>query len=165
MSVSSTRSRSRSFLNDPPSSDIPSGSILLNGSGSGSGSAPQRDASPRPSSSSDHSQSETESIATRASTQSVSFAPLPVIPPELKRRSSITLGVAARKHLLSSPDDEIYATPGGGGGGGRKPAGQTPGGVQKVYMNDADWEEYKRHHDEKNGYVPWSTRLGNDRLK
>ena len=28
-----------------------------------------------------------------------------------------------------------------------------PSGIQKVYMNDADWEEYKRKHDEKNGLV------------
>jgi hypothetical protein len=95
----------------------------------------------------DDDRSETESIATRASTQSVSFAPLPVIPPELKRRSSITLGVAARKNLLSSPEDEIYPDP------RRKAGGGQAGGVQKVYMNDADWEEYKRHHDEKNGLV------------
>jgi hypothetical protein len=95
----------------------------------------------------DDDRSETESIATRASTQSVSFAPLPVIPPELKRRSSITLGVAARKNLLSSPEDEIYPDP------RRKAGSGQAGGVQKVYMNDADWEEYKRHHDEKNGLV------------
>lgn len=73
----------------------------------------------------------------------MSFAPLPVIPPELKRRNSITLGVAARKNLLSSPADNIYPNPG-------KRAGQ-PGGVQKVYMNDTEWEEYKRQHEEKNG--------------
>jgi hypothetical protein len=31
-----------------------------------------------------------------------------------------------------------------------------PSGIQKVYMNDADWEEYKRKHDEKNGLVTFS---------
>jgi hypothetical protein len=146
MSVSPPpRPRARSILNDPPteSSDVPSHSILLNGPGS------VRDSSPGPSvASSEHSHghSEAESVATRASHQSVSFAPLPVIPPELKRRSSITLGVAARKNLLSSPEDNIYPDP-------RRKGGPNQGGIQKVYMNDADWEEYKRHHAEKNGLV------------
>jgi hypothetical protein len=142
MSVSMPiRPRASSYLNDPPSepSDVPSGSILLNGS-STSGA---RDYSPGPpsSTSSEHSQ---ESVATRTSQQSVSFAPLPVIPPELKRRNSITLGVAARKNLLSSGPDNMYPNP------GKRP---DPSGIQKVYMNDADWEEYKRKHDEKNGLV------------
>jgi hypothetical protein len=142
MSVSPPiRPRANSYLNDPPAepTDFPSGSILLNGPNSSSA----RDPSPRPSlTPSEQSQ---ESVATRASVQSVSFAPLPVIPPELKRRNSITLGVAARKNLLSSPADNMYPNPGG------KKA--DPNGIQKVYMNDADWEEYKRHHDEKNGSV------------
>ena len=135
------RQRSRSYLNDPPSepSDVPSGSILLNGFNTSGA----RDYSPGPpsSTSSEHSQ---ESVATRTSQASVSFAPLPVIPPELKRRNSITLGVAARKNLLSSGPDNMYPNP------GKKP---DPSGIQKVYMNDADWEEYKRKHDEKNGLV------------
>lgn len=54
--------------------------------------------------------------------------------------------MAARKNLLSSPEDNIYPDP-------RRKAGQNQGGIQKVYMNDADWEEYKRHHAEKNGLV------------
>jgi hypothetical protein len=66
----------------------------------------------------------------------------------LKRRNSITLGVAARKNLLSSGPDNMYPNP------GKKP---DPGGIQKVYMNDADWEEYKRKHDEKNGLVTISS--------
>jgi len=81
-----------------------------------------------------------------------------VIPPELKRRSSITLGVAARKNLLSSPEDSIYPDP--------KKAGGHHGGIQKIYMNDQDWEEYKKHHAEKNGYVTSSCnqRVGADRI-
>jgi hypothetical protein len=63
----------------------------------------------------------------------VHFAPLPEVPPELKRRSSITLGVAARKNLLSSQ----------GGAAGVKT------GV--VYMNDADWELYKKQYEAKHG--------------
>jgi len=140
MSVSpAVRPRAHSYLNDPPAepSDVPSASILLNGPNTSGA----RDMSPGPSTtSSEHSH---ESVATRTSQQSVSFAPLPVIPPELKRRNSITLGVAARKNLLSSPADNIYPNPG-------KRAGP-PGGVQKVYMNDTEWEEYKRQHEEKNG--------------
>lgn len=140
MSVSMpTRPRAASYLNDPPSepSDVPSGSILLNGPNASTA----RDYSPGPpsSTSSEHSH---ESVATRASQQSVSFAPLPVIPPELKRRNSITLGVAARKNLLSSGPDNMYPNP------GKRPDSN---GIQKVYMNDADWEEYKRNHDQKNG--------------
>lgn len=147
-SFSPTRLRRRSFLNDPPgyNANQPGHSILLNCSDN------NRQSSPEPSSSTSSSHgygsTEAESIAARAASGSVSFAPLPVIPPELKRRSSITLGVAARKNLLSSPEDEIYPDP------RRKAAGQggsSNNGVKAVYMNDQDWEEYKRQHDVKNG--------------
>jgi hypothetical protein len=62
---------------------------------------------------------------------SVTFAPLPQVPPELKRRSSITLGVAARKNLLTSQ------------GQARKQ------GV--VYMTDEDWEVYKKQYEANHG--------------
>ena len=62
---------------------------------------------------------------------SVTFAPLPQVPPELKRRSSITLGVAARKNLLTSQ------------GQARKT------GV--VYMTDEDWELYKKQYEANSG--------------
>lgn len=186
-SFSPTRLRSRSFLNNPPgyNPDVPSHSILLNSTdrptdqGQGQGQGGHRAPSPHRSfsttsshaSNSSHgygtgtgtgyAHSETDSVATKATSgsASVSFAPLPVIPPELKRRSSITLGVAARKNLLSSPEDEIYPDPrragaGAGTGAGAGGAGRGKGngsGVKAVYMNDQDWEEYKRQHDVKNG--------------
>ena len=64
----------------------------------------------------------------------VSFAPLPERPPELKRRSSITLGVAARKNLLSA-------------GAGRPIGPRAPQrGGSTVVMTDEEWAEYKRAH-------------------
>ena len=172
-SFSPTRLRSRSFLNNPPgyNPDVPSHSILLNSSDrpeSQRQPSPHRTLSTASSSTSGQSQgyahSEAEAVAARAASGSVSFAPLPVIPPELKRRSSITLGVAARKNLLSSPEDAIYPDPRGPGGGASAGVGAGPGGaggrggkgnggVKAVYMNDQDWEEYKRQHDVKNGWV------------
>ncbi|WVW86906.1 hypothetical protein I302_108961 [Kwoniella bestiolae CBS 10118] len=71
----------------------------------------------------------------RLSTPKISFAPLPTIPNELKRRNSISIGVASRKHLL-----------GGSGSGGQ--------GVNRVMMSDEDWENYKKHYDEKSGNDP-----------
>ncbi|WWD04343.1 hypothetical protein V865_002412 [Kwoniella europaea PYCC6329] len=67
----------------------------------------------------------------RLSTPKISFAPLPTIPNELKRRNSISIGVASRKHLL---------------GGGNGP--------NKVVMSDEEWEIYKKHYDEKSGNDP-----------
>ncbi|KAK6908717.1 hypothetical protein I204_01999 [Kwoniella mangroviensis CBS 8886] len=67
----------------------------------------------------------------RLSTPKISFAPLPTIPNELKRRNSISIGVASRKHLL---------------GGGNGP--------NKIVMSDEEWENYKKHYDEKSGNDP-----------
>jgi hypothetical protein len=79
-----------------------------------------------------------------SSSTKVSFAPLPVVPPELKRRNSITLGVAARKNLLTQQGSAPPRAPG---------AGQNSGGVRKVYMTDAEWEAYKKSYEDKNGSV------------
>ena len=70
-----------------------------------------------------------------ASCSKVSFAPLPERPPELRRRSSITLGVAARKNLL-------------GVGAGRPPGQQkrVGAGGTAVWMTDEEWAEYKETH-------------------
>lgn len=186
-SFSPTRLRSRSFLNNPPgyNPDVPGHSILLNSTdrldsdrpsdqGGQRAPSPHRSISTTSSHASNtnssqshgygYAHSEADFTGSKASSGSVSFAPLPVIPPELKRRSSITLGVAARKNLLSSPEDEIYPDPrragagagagsgsgaGAAGGAGGKSKGN--GAVKAVYMNDQDWEEYKRQHDVKNG--------------
>ncbi|ORX37724.1 hypothetical protein BD324DRAFT_680610 [Kockovaella imperatae] len=75
-----------------------------------------------------------------ASSSKVSFAPLPEVPPELKRRSSITLGVAARKNLLSG-NGQIRSQ--GSGVTGPRP-GQTT-----VYMTDEEWARYKENHSPK----------------
>ncbi|OCF33560.1 hypothetical protein I316_04632 [Kwoniella heveanensis BCC8398] len=74
----------------------------------------------------------------RGSTPKISFAPLPEIPVELKRRNSITIGVASRKNLLTGQGSAA------GGGGG-------PRGSNRVMMTDQEWEDYKRHFEEKNG--------------
>ncbi|EIW71528.1 hypothetical protein M231_07550 [Tremella mesenterica] len=68
------------------------------------------------------SPSETGSTGSR---NKIKFAPLPQVP-ELKRRSSITLGVAARKNLLHDQS-------------------QKKSGV--VYMSDEDWERYKKDYE------------------
>ncbi|WVQ95797.1 hypothetical protein IAU59_002896 [Kwoniella sp. CBS 9459] len=73
----------------------------------------------------------------RGSTPKISFAPLPEIPLELKRRNSITIGVASRKNLLTGQGSAA-------GGGG-------PRGSHKVMMTDQEWEDYKRQFDEANG--------------
>ncbi|WWC73674.1 uncharacterized protein I206_107646 [Kwoniella pini CBS 10737] len=71
-------------------------------------------------------------LSRRLSTPKISFAPLPAIPNELKRRNSISIGVASRKNLI------------GGGGGGYQ-------NVNRLMMSDEDWENYKKHYSEKNG--------------
>jgi len=72
----------------------------------------------------------------------------------MKRRNTITLGVAARKDMLvqqgtapRAPTGAPRPTGGAGGGGGERGSGS----VRKVYMTDEEWEEYKRKYDEKNG--------------
>nr|XP_018260285.1 uncharacterized protein I303_07203 [Kwoniella dejecticola CBS 10117]OBR82443.1 hypothetical protein I303_07203 [Kwoniella dejecticola CBS 10117] len=75
----------------------------------------------------------------RASTPKISFAPLPTIPNELKRRNSISIGVASRKHLI------------GGGGGSTAGGAGGPRNVNKIMLTDEDWENYKRHYSEKSG--------------
>lgn len=67
------------------------------------------------------------------SSAKIHFAPLPQVPPDLKRRSSITLGVAARKHLLSNQSQQ--AKPG------------------TVYMTDDQWELYKKQYEANNWWV------------
>ncbi len=108
------------------SPDQPGHSILLNGprsTTSASGSY-----SPSLSASSYVSGPVSESCA------KIRFAPLPQVPPELKRSSSISLGVAARKHLLSNQ-------------------AQQTGKSGAVYMNDADWQIYKKQYQADYGYV------------
>ncbi|WWC92822.1 uncharacterized protein L201_007781 [Kwoniella dendrophila CBS 6074] len=146
----------------------PSASILLNGNGRSPTSikipSPPRTTTPLPQTSSftsfplgasSSSSSSALSRATsspnpssvsltsrRSSTTKISFAPLPTIPNELKRRNSISIGVASRKHLISG---------GGGGGEGGNARGRS---VNKLMMSDAEWEDYKKHYDEKSGNDP-----------
>ncbi|WVO17225.1 hypothetical protein L204_104917 [Cryptococcus depauperatus] len=68
----------------------------------------------------------------RKSSPKIRFAPLPVVHPEFRRRNSITLGVAARKNLISQ-------------------AHNPQNNVQKLYMTDEDWDNYKKQYDAKNG--------------
>ena len=144
----------RTSLPIPCSKDQPGHSILLN-SGSceqealhaNSNSNPTT-VSPSGSSTSVHSTTSSATSTCRApnaassSSCKVSFAPLPQVPPEMKRRNSITLGVAARKQLLSGPN--------GGGGGTPRSAGN---GGTELYMSEEDWELYKKQFEEKNGSV------------
>lgn len=135
----------------PPTPDQPGYSILLNGptsrprAGSSVSVLPNPGLGPGPPSPTASTNSFISDAFTDASTSlsgttpgsgscKIRFAPLPQVPPELKRRSSITLGVAARKHLLSQQ---------GGGGRGRGGAG-AGAGTRVIQMNDQDWEEYKR---------------------
>ncbi|KIR77519.1 hypothetical protein I306_05253 [Cryptococcus gattii EJB2] len=69
--------------------------------------------------------------ARRASHAKIHFAPLPVVPPELRRRNSISLGVASRRNLIGMQGPK--------------------GGVQSVVMNDEDWENYCKQFEEKHG--------------
>ncbi|ORY34729.1 hypothetical protein BCR39DRAFT_585683 [Naematelia encephala] len=145
-----------------PTPDQPGGSILLNGPGrphsssissipstcpsvsdsayvpgSTSGSAQY---SPTASQSSLMSESALTDISATGSGTSTStkirFAPLPQVPPDLKRRSSITLGVLARRNMLQG-----QGTTGAGAGG-------MSGTTRVVKMTDAEWEEYKRKFDQ-----------------
>ena len=82
----------------------------------------------------------------------VSFAPLPPVP-DLERRRSITLGVAARSNLLktqggarSGAGGSSGAAGAGAGAGGRK----RTGGSQVLMMTDEEWEEYKRNIQQRN---------------
>lgn len=70
----------------------------------------------------------------------IRFGALPERPPELRRRNSITLGVLARKNMLSA---QGTYNPGGGTGAG--------GPVNKVYMTDAEWAEYQEKFAKKSG--------------
>lgn len=85
------------------------------------------------------------STGTPGSTK-VSFAPLPVVPP-LKRRSTITLGVAARKNLLTGQGTAPLSPNGLG------PRPSNSSGTKTVYMTDEDWEAYKKQYEKGTGYV------------
>lgn len=150
----------RNSLPVPSPDEYPSHSILLNGSSR----SPHLKLSPQHIEDSQPSNSSAQSTSTvpaspngslRSTTSSVpypnsissakvSFAPLPIVPPELKRRNSITLGVAARANLLSQQGSAPPRVPG---------AGANRGNVIKVSMTDEEWESYKRAFDEKNGSV------------
>lgn len=67
----------------------------------------------------------------------IKFAPLPERPPELQRRSSITLGVLARKNLLSEQSNGTGGTKGGG----------------VLYMTDSEWDTYKKQYEAKHNDV------------
>ncbi|KAK1923654.1 hypothetical protein DB88DRAFT_491978 [Papiliotrema laurentii] len=88
--------------------------------------------------------------STTPSSAKVSFAPLPEVPPELKRRNSITLGVAARKNLLIQQG----TAPGRPPGAGPPHVHGNNGGIRKVYMTDDEWEAYKKQYEAKNGSDP-----------
>lgn len=79
----------------------------------------------------------------RAPSPSVSFAPLPYVP-NLERRRSITLGVAARSNLLKTQGSAA----GGMGNASAQPipGGQTRKDGRKGYlmMTDEEWEYYKK---------------------
>lgn len=79
----------------------------------------------------------------RAPSPSVSFAPLPYVP-NLERRRSITLGVAARSNLLKTQGSAA----GGMGNAGAQPI---PGALPRkegrkgyLMMTDEEWEYYKK---------------------
>lgn len=137
----------RNSLPIPNNDEYPSQSILLNPippsqQQQRSSSRTRSIRSASITSSSSQSTSMASCSYTPSSSAKVSFAPLPEVPPELKRRNSITLGVAARKNLLI--------------GQGSAPVQRSPGvpnsnGVRKVYMTDEEWEEYKKAFDKKNG--------------
>lgn len=79
----------------------------------------------------------------RAPSPSVSFAPLPYVP-NLERRRSITLGVAARSNLLKTQGSAA-------GGMGNASAQPIPGAPSRrdgrkgyLMMTDEEWEYYKK---------------------
>ncbi|WVQ77746.1 hypothetical protein IAR50_007436 [Cryptococcus sp. DSM 104548] len=74
----------------------------------------------------------------RTSTPKISFAPLPTVPPEFRRRNSISLGVASRANLI-------------GAQGGLPPGVQKHSGVHSVMMNDEEWEDYQRQYHQRRG--------------
>lgn len=97
------------------------------------------------------------STSSSSRSPSVQFAPLPHVP-ELERRRSITLGVAARSAMLKTQGSPA-ANAGGGGGAGRGPGGSTggPRGTgggrgkgQVLMMTDQEWEEYKKSIQQRN---------------
>ncbi|CAK9784522.1 hypothetical protein CC85DRAFT_283061 [Cutaneotrichosporon oleaginosum] len=67
-----------------------------------------------------------------AASPCIRFGALPERPPELRRRNSITLGVLARKNMLTAQGT----------------TGQ--GNVKRVMMTDDEWEEYQRQFAAKN---------------
>ncbi|CDZ96408.1 hypothetical protein [Phaffia rhodozyma] len=96
-----------------------------------------------PPSSSSSSSSSTSWAQTRPPPRkpAVSFAPLP--PPPRERRNSITIGVAARGHMLATQQ---------GGGGSRPKKGQQS--VVYIQMSDEDWEAYRaRYASQEDGSV------------
>lgn len=79
----------------------------------------------------------------RAPSPSVSFAPLPYVP-NLERRRSITLGVAARSNLLKTQGSAA-------GGMDNASAQPIPGAPSRrdgrkgyLMMTDEEWEYYKK---------------------
>jgi hypothetical protein len=126
-----------------PTADQPGYSILLNGNNPSSQSRPRSSSSASAiSTSSSSSLPPTSASSSRPSLcAKVSFAPLPEVPPELKRRSSITLGVASRKNLLSNQGGTSMS-----GGAGRT----APRKANVVYMTDEEWEHYKKQYESKN---------------
>ena len=83
----------------------------------------------------------------------VSFAPLPPVP-DLERRRSITLGIAARSNLLKTQGGARSGAGSGAGGASGGAAGgagsKRGGGSQVLMMTDEEWEEYKRNIQQRN---------------
>lgn len=134
--------------------DVPSGNIRMpgppastfnrrsrgNSVGAGAGAGPSSSVASSSTSTSGSSSGLHRSSSNSLRSPSVSFAPLPHVP-ELERRRSITLGVAARSAMLKtqgSPASNAGARAGGGAGGGGKGKGQV------LMMTDEEWEEYKK---------------------
>lgn len=107
-----------------------SGSILLNPLPASPARPGRRPSAPPTSYTEPGSLRRASSVA--AGGNKIKFAPLPERPPELQRRSSITLGVLARKNLLSEQSN---------GTGGTK------GGV--LYMTDSEWDKYRKQYEDK----------------
>jgi hypothetical protein len=161
------RRRLSLLINSEPAvaPEQPGHSILLNGNetsniGSSSSSSRSPPVSPhsptartRPRSTSRSTYHAASPSPARPSCSSkVSFAPLPVVPPELKRRNTITLGVAARKNLLTG-QGTVDAVPGGNNAVSR-PSGSgsgSNGGMKSLYLTDEEWEQYKDQYAAKQG--------------
>lgn len=148
-SVETSATSATSASGPEPSDKMPTFSALQR-SGSISvadATRPQWDRKDSDGQSTPRSSSTPRSVSSRAGPNTaIRFSTLPERPPELRRRNSITLGVLARKNMLSA-QGTYNPTPMGQGASGMSGGS----GFSKVYMTDEEWQAYQEKFAKKTG--------------